>query len=403
MTEITLATFGLRGKRVRVYRCATASGTKLVRVEWRERGKRVRESWPDTRENVKLARAYGEGVAERLAQRATVVRERLTLATLVQRYRLANDHWRPATVTATFGRLRQFLLFAGETLYADLVTPELLDEYRAVLRARISSKTKKTTAPNQIANAASEVKALFRFARMRKLIAENPLAEYTVRLAKDEKRDETSEYSNEEWGAVLQQLDPKLSHQWRPYCLMLLAGVLGPRQNALRHLTWEDVDLRAQEVTWRGETDKMGKERTQPLPRDAVRAFRIARVWRRRAKYSGPWIFFGAQERTRGKKPYGYQALNKQLHEAETRAGVAHIPYRALHGFRRTSAGNVHALTGGNIKDAGDWIGDTDLKSLMKYLKKRDPRQREVAGLVSAPATEQPTAAQPPRAPNAKS
>lgn len=405
MTERTIATYGLRGMRVRVYTLRTSSGTEIVRAEWREGGKRVRESWPDSRDNRRTAKGYAEGVAARLAQRTAPARQRITLGELVQKYRAANDHWRPATLSSRLYRLGKFLHFANETLYADTVTPEMLDEFRAEMRRVVRAHTGKPMVPNQVAACASEVKSLLRFGKHRRLIAENPLDGYVVRLAKNEVRDETHEFSNDEWARILAELSPRAHNDWRAYALMVLAGVLGPRQKALRHLTWADVDLNAREVTWRREYAKMGKESTQPLPRAAVRVFRIARVWARRDGYAGPWIFYGADKRTiRKGTPYTYSALNYRLHEAERRAGVESMKYRAMHGFRRTAAGNVLELTGGDLKAAGDWIGDSDLKSIQKYVKKRSERQKEVAGMVLLPAarkarkrakktTEQPTAA----------
>jgi len=172
--------------------------------------------------------------------------------------------------------------------------------------------------------------------------------------------------------------------QWRAWWLLTLGRLLGPRQNALRHLRWEDVDLDARTVTSRRGFDKLGKERPQPLPRDDVRCFRIARVWARRDGYDGPWVFYGAQERTRS-KPYTYQALNAYLRATEERAGIEHIRHRAMHGFRRMSAGNALEAPGGNVRAAGDWIGDSDVRTLTRYLKRREVRQRELAAMMSAP------------------
>lgn len=392
MTEKPVKTFGERGSRVRVYRMTTATGTKLLRAEWREGNRKRRESWPDTRENERTAKAYADGVSSRLQAKRGGPKAPVTLAELVRSYRLANTHWRPATMTNRLHRLAKFLTFAGEQFRAADVTPDMIDEYRDALAKLPLEKTGKRMVPNQVAAHASEVKSLLRFAKVRGKIDENPLNEYVVRLSKNEQRDETHEYSNVEWGRILAALNPKSASQWRAYCLILMAGTLGPRQRALRHLQWADVDLRTRDVHWRMEMDKMGKERTQPLPRDAVRALRIAKVWRARDKYRGAWIFYQPTSGTKGTgdKPYSYQSLAYWLHEAERRAGVDHIPFRAMHGYRRTAAGNVFALTGGDVKAAGDWIGDSDLKSLQKYLKKRDERQREIAGMVSAPPTERP-------------
>lgn len=388
MSETPIATYGERGTRVRVYRLVTANGTRLIRVEWREHGRKQRESWPDTREHERTAKGYAKGVQGRLAARKSGRPVPITLAALVRAYRLANTHWRPATVTNRLGRLQKFLLFAGESFPADRVTPEMVDEFRDALRKVPLTKTGAPMVANQIAAHASEVKALLRFGKLRGHLEVNPLAEYTVKLAKDEQRTETKEYTNAEWAAILAQLSPRKPQQWRAYCLIMLAGTQGPRQRALRHLRWEDVDLVARELHWRRGFDKMGKERPQPLSWDAVRVLRIARVWRRRDRYEGPWVFYAPVRGTKAAKdqPYSYQALNYQLHTAEDAAGVPRVKYRAMHGYRRTAAGNVYAATGGDLKAAGDWIGDTDLKSLQKYLKTRDPRQLEVARLVSAPA-----------------
>lgn len=403
MTERTIATVGLRGKRVRVYRCETASGTKLVRVEWREGGRKFRESWPDTRGNAKVARAYAEGVAERLAQRGMPTRTRITLGELVERYVLANDHWRPMSRRNVTDRLKRFLTFATRERYADTVTPEMLDEFRAALRASRSTRMRQGMAPNQIAHHAAEVKHLMRFAKARKLVAENPLADYVIRLGKDERRQDMAEYLNDEWARVLAQLSPRKASEWRAYCLLVLAGVLGPRQKALRHVTWPDLDLASRDVTWRAATDKTGTERRQPLPRDAVRVFRIAKVWRARDGYTGPFVFYPIhRDALASGKPYDYSSVIALLRRAERAAGVEHKPFRALHGLRRTAAGNILAATG-STSDAGNWIGDRDAKSLKRYLKVRDSRQREVAALVSLPTTERPTGAEGAERGNAKS
>jgi len=122
---------------------------------------------------------------------------------------------------------------------------------------------------------------------------------------------------------------------------------------------WPNVDMDGRFIEWPSATDKMGHERRQPLPRDAVRTLRIARVWARRAGYAGDLVFFGAQERTQTKdKPYTYQALNAALLRAEEAAAVPHIAYRAMHGYRRTAGGNVLDAT--NDPVSGDGVVGPD-------------------------------------------
>jgi integrase len=388
LSEKTIATYGLRGRTVRVYLVTLASGLRIIRAVWRERGKKVYERWSYTRANVQVARAYAEGVAERLQKQIAGAPERLTVVELIEKYLAAHDGtWRDATMQGTKYRLGKFLLFAGRGLYADQMTPELVDEYRKALRAVALTKTRKPMASNQIALCVSVLKGLYAWARMRRLIGENPIAEYVMRLHKDDTRAETHEYTNDEWAAVARALNPKDWEQWRAYCLIVLGGVLGARQNALRHLTWADVDLVERSVVWQKRWDKTGRERKQSLPRDAVRCFRIARVWRRTDEYTGVWVFYAVKKSKRHTAPYTYSALNGALHRAEERAGVTSIPYRAMHGLRRTSMGNALKLSG-DVKEAAEWIGDTSLQVASKYLKRRDAAQKELAKLVTLPEGE---------------
>lgn len=393
--EQTVVTYGIRGKRVRVLTLTTATGTRLVRVEWRVNGKRERESWAFSRTNLVKAKAYARGVSDRLVVQQNLPRRPITLGALVTEYLQAHvDEWRMATMRSATYRLTKFLVFAGRDLALHDVQPELIDAFRVALRTA-PTKRGKPHAAFQISQHVKAVKELMRFAKSRKRITENPLADYVMRLKKNEgRRSETFEFTNEEWGKLAAALDPKHPNRWRAHCLVVMGGTLGPRQRALLHLRWSDVDLAARTVTWRTEYDKMGKDdRPQPLPRDAVRALRIARVWRQRAGYQGLWVFFAVKHTKRDVAPYTYSALNAQIHRAEERAGVKTIPYRSMHGLRRTAMGNALDATGGNVKAAADWIGDDDLRTASKYAKKREVRLREVAALMRVPtATEQPSA-----------
>lgn len=64
---------------------------------------------------------------------------------------------------------------------------------------------------------------------------------------------------------------------------------------------------------------------------------------------------------------------------------MEHKPYRVAHGMRRMVAGEVNAGTGDPVL-AMHHIGDTDMKTMKRYLKRRDDRLRAVAdswGLLS--------------------
>lgn len=371
--------FGKRGAWVR---CFLEAGHELVRVQWiPAKGQREKtESWPNTPANRAIAKTYAQAVYERLTAPATTpALVRLTLRELWSRYLTAeSSHLRGKTITNYASRWSKFELFAGRDAFVDTITAETLDEFRQTMRRTVSPKTKRGHAVNQIAEHVKLVKQVFAWGRKRKLLKENPLLEYTMKVAKDDTKVETVEYSNADWAKILGALDHRNSRQWRAYVAILLAGVLGPRENALLHLEWTDIDLVARTVRWVPRWDKLGRDRLQPLPRDAVRAFRIAAVWRRRQGHTGAHVFPAVQVRAKG-GTWTAQALTQALHLACKRAGVAESKYQGMHAFRRMAAGNVLELTG-NLKQAGEWIGDTDLRVLAKsYLKQRPDQLRAIA------------------------
>ena len=104
-------------------------------------------------------------------------------------------------------------------------------------------------------------------------------------------------------------------------------------------------------------------------------------------RYDGPWVFFSRDARNRSRADgrvqagvYRIQSLSAALGKAETRAGVEHLPYRGAHGMRRMVAGEVNAKTGNPVL-AMHYIGDTDMKTMKRYLKRRDDRLRAVADM----------------------
>lgn len=408
MARKTIAEFGTHGRSVRVFleTFSDAARADLIRCQWRERGKLRTESLPNSRENQRQVRAFAEGVAERLKLQGTGPQRRITIGELGERYVLAHpvpETWRPKTLKSFRSRWKVLLAFFSPERHADTVTPDSLDELRAALRGQ-------DVAVNQIANTVQLLKSMFRFARGRKYLTENPIADYEMKLSRDQRRLEVPEWTNEECARILAELDPKSSRQWRAYVAIVLDAVLGGRSNALLNLEWRDVDLAERTIRWRPELDKLAKDRVQPLPRDAVRVLRIARVWRDRIGYVGPYVIPGAMAASRGvtrelrewekdprhkqigskrravkDRPYSYAALHGQLVDAANRAGVRWVPYRAMHGFRRMVLGNVLAKTG-NLVRAGQFIGDSDVRTLTRsYVRERAEDLRDVAQSIELP------------------
>lgn len=386
MPRKLLKEYGSHGRSVRVFVETFTDPRRqpLVRVQWRERGKLTTESLPDSRQNQARAKAFAEGVAERLALQGSAQRKPMTMRELGDAYLLAHptpETWRPKTRVTFLGRWKNWIAFATPTRLIDSVTPETIDAFRKSMRDQ-------DFAVNQIANHVQMVKSVYRFARARKHLLENPIADYEMKLSRDQRRLEVPEWSADECGRILAELDPRSPNNWRAYIGIVLVAVLGGRSNALLNLEWRDVDLTARTIRWRPELDKLAKDRVQPLPRDAVRVLRIARVWRDRIDYRGPFVLPGdhnRQKKARGDRPYKYQSLNQSLRHAAERAGVQWIDYRALHGFRRMVVGNVLAATG-NLVRAGQYIGDSDVRTLQRsYVRERPEQLRDVAAAMRIP------------------
>jgi site-specific recombinase XerC len=325
------------------------------------------------------------------ALRPTLVTSGPTLGELWAHYEQAHRaDWAPRTLVLNRGRWEVLAPgFLPSTTYALSVTPDVLDDWRVAL-STIARKHGRAMAGNQIAHHTQLVKSVYAFGVRRGLLAHNPIREYRVRRGRSSKPLAVPAFTSREWARLLAVLDYRKPSDWRAWALIALDGLLAPRSLALLKLQWRDLrGLSFEEprtVRWRGEHDKVGNERVQPLPRDAVRVLRICRVWARREGYSGDYVFFGAQARTRHRH-YTYSALNGQLVRACDRAKVPRLQYQAMHGLRRLSGTRV-LEDHGDVNAAADWLGDVDLGALKRsYLRTSPEYLRPVADRKTLPET----------------
>ena len=80
--------------------------------------------------------------------------------------------------------------------------------------------------------------------------------------------------------------------------MMVLEYETRRRNNAIRQLYWDDIDQEDWVVTWRGETDKIGKELVVPLTERAIEVLkglpfaskRGTRRSRRSVRYCGTTV-----------------------------------------------------------------------------------------------------------------
>lgn len=240
-----------------------------------------------------------------------------------------------------------------------------MDALRQVLEAR-------GWAVSTIGKGFGVIRQVYRWGRMTKLIGVNDVGLYQYRPAAEKKLPSPDEFSSEEFRAILDDLRLDHGARWRAHAVLGLMGLQGARQWAVLHLKWDDVDLDGRQIIWRREWDKKRKETTQILRRPSLAILSMAWHWREVREYAGPWVFFPGNTRNKG-AVYTRGALSKALHAAEKRSGIAHHRWRGPHGLRRKLAGDVLELTG-NIKDALDAIGDSDIRMAQLYLKQRPER-----------------------------
>jgi integrase len=343
-----------------------------VVVRWTVHGLRRTKRFSRTPAGRREAKAFAHGLVAELSQpdRVPVPTVRALWLAYVEAEFSA---LRPRSQRIYGERWRLFERFAAHDTAADAVTAETLDKFRKALREQ-------DYAPNQVRAHVQMVKLVYRWARdpQRHLVISN-VPDYKFKLPKDQRASEPEEFTREEYEKLVAATDAHNSRTWRPWALLMLIGHQGVRVNAALHLRWSDIA--EGRITWPSATDKVGKTWIQPIRDGAQSALLTAQAWRGRDQYEGPWVFYRPRtmkaRKTRADAPYTVQALWAGLRQAESKAGVAHKPLRALHGLRKMVAGDVLESTG-DAKVALDFIGDTDFDLIRTYLKRRERRLDEV-------------------------
>jgi integrase len=370
-----------------------------VFAQWYDHGgKRRTKAWPRTTVGRAEAKAWAEGFAERRASPRRITP--LTVRQLWERYIGAQTHLRPRTLQLYAEHWPRWELFLGRDFIAEDASKETVDQFRAAL-AKIGLSV------GHVRRIVQTVKTVYAWADTRELLARNRLMGYRFQVAKEDRPKRPAEYRRGEVERIVAQLSPQKSEEWRPWAALTIAALQGARERAILHLTWDDVDLERWRVTRRARFDKTGREWVQPLTLGAYSALPTARWWRDRDRETRPWVFYSpwAHKRCGREEPgvYGAQALWLALRKAETHAGVPHVPFRAVHGFRRGVAGDV-ARASGDAWLGVQFIGDRDPDRIADYVLERgDELERAVRLLDRSwidgpkPSTERQPAGRPAR------
>lgn len=370
----TIATEGASRQKIRVYE-ETVGGSRLIRVRWRENGKRMTRSWPYTADNKATARIFAKGIAE--GRNLQTSGKPLALRELWERYAEAEfPHLRPKSKKLYREYWNMWEIAWGREFMADLTTLDMANQFRATL-------TRQGMATSTIRHSLETVKMVYRWGKKHKLIPSNELAEFEFKIAKEDRKAPPAEYSDDEAEKILAKLDPKKGTQWRAWATLSICRLQGIRQTSALHLQWADIE--GATITWRAPWDKNGKEWTQPIRRATYDVLAVVRAWQAKKGYTGPWVIQSGSKRNKG-ECYTIGALYQSLRGAETRAGVKHLDNRGGHGLRRLLAGDVNAATGDPAL-AMMSIGD-DVRQAHKYIQKRDDR---VAGAFALLDEEKPS------------
>jgi integrase len=178
------------------------------------------------------------------------------------------------------------------------------------------------------------VKMVYAWGEANELIDRNRIHAYKFKVAKEQRTESPAEYSGDETAKMMAALDPKSATQWRAWVALTICGNQGVRQNAALHLQWDDVDELLGVMIWRSQWDKMGREWSQPIRSATREALRVAREWREKNEYAGPWVLPQGSSKSKS-EVYTLGSLWQALKGAETRSGVARINRRGGHSLRR--------------------------------------------------------------------
>lgn len=331
---------------------------------------RKKRSWPNTAENRAYAKIWATELAATLAGRS-LDRTLLTTKVLFERYADAEfSALRPRSQQLARDAWRTWERFVGPATIAEDLGPETMAAFKGDLEKR-ATRVGRGWAISTIGKTIGQVKTVYAWGYRHRLLSRNDVRDYRFKVGKEQRAAAPPEYSAEEVAKLEAVLPLDSPTSWRVAALFRLANLHGGRQNAIRHLRWEDIDLEAGTICWRARWDKNGREDVAPLRQAAIAVLEAIRP---RTEGTG-WLF----PKVGGDGVYTAQSAIAALRVAERRAGVESIKGRAFHGLRRKHFNDVLAAAQGDVGAAAAALRDTDLRVLSKsYLKRRNPKLEEV-------------------------
>jgi integrase len=219
---------------------------------------------------------------------------------------LATEHRAPKTLVkykGILGTLADFLAAQGAARLAQF-TPVLFDRFRALRKSEHAPKTMYTEGV--------VVKQFLKWARSRKLLAENPVADFKLVKPPQEPRGGPGLGQVE---ALLRALAPPLR---APVAVLAFTGL---RAGELRRLRPDDLDLAG---NWLHVRSRPGAETKTRLSRKVPLAARLRPLLAALPAARRPWLFTAppSGRYPAGDGPLNVKRLNEAFLEAATRLGL---------------------------------------------------------------------------------
>lgn len=367
-----IATYGKRGALVRVMQITTDGVMRHV-VMWGPRSAREQESFPGNAAGKKEAIAFAEAFVAESARLKEADRhpappsETITTRALFVAFMIASEHAiRPRTRALYREHWARWVAYYTDSKPAGALTIDDCEGFRAELqRVGLATAT--------IQKTIGTIRVVYNYAERTGKIARNAWHMFRFKVAKEQRTKQRAEYRQEEFLAIWRQFDPTKGPQWRSYVAIGLLGIYGMRQNAVLHLKDpDDINEKTGTLHFRSEWDKQGEEHVLPILPLTREILTVARAWRERDQYTGPWLLYSGHALNTG-ETYTISSLWLALKKAEKKAGIAKVRWRAGHGFRRGLVGDL--LAAGNDMDlALKAIGDSDPRMAKSYAVKRNER-----------------------------